>query len=363
MELWKHPIPFSANKSDIPPYPVRCLPEPIRSMAEREKEFDPAIPATYYLTVCSSLFRNLFEVSCFGDTVQLNLFSFIFENPAVKGFITRSYFNARELFQKKYGNCCIPFKIAHFAEDIDLPTNSLLSLNFFQDFWGDTLSHDKSCELLFAVPAQGVGSVYERDLDEGGQFQQLFESVLYEKLYGNKNCRTLMLSDDAAKLFSDYCATKIYSRLSTEFAVCPEWCENYPKLILKLCGLIHCIAYSNAGAEPAATINGMTMTAALQLAKYYKSCAIYAFSSNRPTSKTDEEYVLEKIKCYGKPSITRRDLLHLCRKFHTMDELNKPVQILIDYGCLREVEPSYRGYGRKPSHVLEVNPLLFGKRT
>ena len=360
MELWKHPISFCANKNDIPPYPVRCLPEPIRSMAERAKEFDPAIPATYYLTVCSSLFSNLFEVSCFGDAVQLNLFSFIFENPAVKGFITRSYCNARELFQKKYGNCCIPFKNAHAVEDMDLPN---ISLNYFQNFWGDVLSHEKSCELLFAVPSHDVGSVHERDLDEDGQFQRLFERVLYAKLYCNRACMTLTLSDDALKLFSDYCATNIFPRINTEFTVCPEWCENYPKLILKLCGLIHCIAYSNAGAEPAATINGMTMTAALQLAEYYKRCAIYAFSSNRPMSKTDEEYVLEKIKCYGKPSITRRDLLHLCRKFHTMDELNKPVQILIDYGCLREVEPSYRGYGRKPSHVLEVNPLLFAKRT
>ena len=360
MELWKQPISFSANKSDIPPYPVRCLPEPIRSMAEREKEFDPAIPATYYLTVCSSLFSNLFELSCFGDTVQLNLFSFIFENPAVKGFITRPYCNAREQFQKKYGNCCIPFKNAHVAEDMDLPN---ISLNYFQDFWGDTLSHEKSCELLFAVPAQDVGSIHERDLDESGQFQRLFERALYNKIYGNRNCRTLTLSDDAVKLFSGYCATNIYPRLKSEFAVCPNWCGNYPKLILTLCGLIHCIAYSNAGAEPAATINGMTMTAALQLAEYYKSCAIYAFSSNRPTGKKDEEYVLDKIKTSGKKKISRRDLLHLCRKFHTMDELNKSVQTLIDFGWLREVEPGYRGYGRKPLPVLEVNPLLFSKRT
>lgn len=360
MELWKHPVSFSANRGDILPYPVRCLPGPIRSMAERAREFDPAIPATYYLTVCSSLFSNLFEVSCFGDTFLLNLFSFIYENPAVKGFITRSYCNARELFQKKYGNCCIPFKNAHAVEDMDLPN---ISLNYFQDFWGDIPSHEKFCELLFAVPAQDVWFIHECDLDEGGQFQRLFERALYNKIYGNRNCRTLTLSDDAVKLFSDYCATTIFPRLNTEFSVCPEWCENYPKLILKLCGLIHCIAYSNAGADPASTINSMTMTAALQLAEYYKSCAIYAFRSNRPTDNTAEEYVLEKIKCYGKSSISRRDLLHLCRKFHTMDELNKPVQILIDYGCLREVEPSYRGYGRKPSHVLEVNPLLFGKRT
>lgn len=363
MELWKQPVSLSANRGDIPPYPVRCLPEPIRSMSERAKEFDPAIPATYYLTVCSSLFSNLFEVSCCGDTVQLNLFSFIYENPAVKGFITRSYCNARELFQKKYGNCSIPFKNAHVAEDMTLPPNSLLSLNYFQDFWGDIPSHEKSRELLFAVPSQDVGSVKHRDLDEDGQFQQLFERALYIKLYGNRNCRTLMLSDDAAKLFSDYCATNIYPRLKSEFAVCPEWCENYPKLILKLCGLIHCIAYYNAGAEPAATINGMTMTAALQLAEYYKSCAIYAFSSIRPTDNTAEEYVIEKIRYYGKSSITRRDLLHLCRKFHTMDELNRSVLTLIDYGWLREVAPNYRGYGRKPSPVLEVNPMLFGKRT
>ena len=125
MELWKHPVSLSANRGDIPPYPVRCLPEPIRSMAERAKEFDPAIPATYYLTVCSSLFSNLFEVSCFGDTVQLNLFSFIFENPAVKGYITRSYCNAREQFQKKYGQLSLPFKNAHVAEEMDFTPDTL----------------------------------------------------------------------------------------------------------------------------------------------------------------------------------------------------------------------------------------------
>ena len=174
---------------------------------------------------------------------------------------------------------------------------------------------------------------------------------------------TLTLSDDAMKQILDYCATKIYSRLSTEFAVCPEWCENFPKLILKLCGLIHCIAYSNAGAEPTTTINGMTITAALQLAEYYKRCAIYAFRSNRHIERSDEEYVLNKIKTSGKKCISRRDLLHLCRRFHTMDGLNKPVQILIDYGWLREIEPNCRGNGRKPSPILEFNPLLFGKRT
>ena len=105
------------------------------------------------------------------------------------------------------------------------------------------------------------------------------------------------------------------------------------------------------------------MTAALQLAEYYKSSAIYAFSSIRPTDNTAEEYVLDKIRTYGKQYISRRNLLHLCRKFHTMDELNMSVQTLIDYGWLREVEPSYRGFGGKPSPVLEVNPLLFGKRT
>lgn len=360
MELWKQPVSLSANRGDILPYPVLCLPEPIRSMSERAKEFDPAIPATYYLTVCSSLFSNLFEVICFGEAVQLNMFSFIFENPAVKGFITRSYCNARELFQKKYGNGCIPFKSAHAVEDMDLPN---ISLNYFQDFWGELLSHEKSCELLFAVPAHDVGSIHERDLDEGDQFQRLFERSLYNKLFGNRNCRTLTLSDDAAKLLSEYCATNIFPRLKSELVVCPEWCENYPKLILKLCGLIHCIAYSNAGVDPAAMINRMTMTAAIQLAEYYKSCAIYAFSSIRPTDNTAEEYVIEKIRCYGKSSISRRDLLHLCRKFHTMDELNKHVHTLIDYGWVREVEPNYRGFGRKPLPVLEVNPMLFGKRT
>ena len=154
-----------------------------------------------------------------------------------------------------------------------------------------------------------------------------------------------------------------FPRLKSEFSICPKWCENYPKLILKLCGLIHCIAYFNVGKDPAATINGMTMTAAIQLAEYYKNCAIYAFRSNRPTSKKNEGYVLDKIKTSGKQRMTRRDLLHLCRKFHTMDELNKPVQNLIDYGWLREVEPSYRGFGRKPSPALDVNPLLFGNRT
>ena len=71
------------------------------------------------------------------------------------------------------------------------------------------------------------------------------------------------------------------------FVVCPEWCENYPKLILKLCGLIHCIAYSNAGAEPAAAaaiaaavVDGVLLILSLSGVMVIYDVALYCMSAH-----------------------------------------------------------------------------------
>jgi len=53
-------------------------------------------------------------------------------------------------------------------------------------------------------------------------------------------------------------------------------------------------------------------------------------------------------------SISKRDLLRLCRRFKSNEELNKTLQILLDYNYLREEIPPKKSPGRKPRTTLSL---------
>ena len=42
-----------------------------------------------------------------------------------------------------------------------------------------------------------------------------------------------------------------------------------------------------------------------------------------------------------------------------IEDIKKPLDILIEMGYIREIIPEYEGIGRKPDTILELNPLVF----
>lgn len=99
-----------------------------------------------------------------------------------------------------------------------------------------------------------------------------------------------------------------------------------------------------------------TLGQALDIAEYYKQQARYAYGLMGGDAVTENaEYVLKKLRANAVSEITGRELIHLCRKFRTMDELSQPIEILTEHGYLRRKKQEYVK-GRKPQVIYEVNP-------
>ena len=91
---------------------------------------------------------------------------------------------------------------------------------------------------------------------------------------------------------------------------------------------------------------------------HYKMQARYAYGLiGGDSALAAAEYILKRIRANSVTEATGRELLHLCRKFRTMDEMSQPLQTLIEYGYIRQVRRTASD-GKKAVTVYEVNPNL-----
>ena len=223
------------------------------------------------------------------------------------------------------------------------------------------LSSGLVARFLYCFPKSKVGS---RNYDTRPVDSRITEA--YKKLvYGSLKYKFNYFSDETAlrfdetarKTFADYYNTAIEPVLMTEFAECPDWGGKFHGLILRLCGLLHCIKCISVGVNPEnLEVDMMILGAAIDIAVFYKAQALCAYGMiGGDTTLTTAEYILKKLRANYVTEATGRDLLHLCRKFRTMDEMTQPLQALIDYGYIRQVRKNAPD-GKKTTTVYEVNP-------
>ena len=170
----------------------------------------------------------------------------------------------------------------------------------------------------------------------------------------------LNFNEEAGKAFADYYDRHIEPSLLTDFAECPDWGGKYHGLILRLCGLIHCIKCVTDNVPPQnKAVDMQTLGQAIDLAKYFKKQAIYAYSSVCSDGVVaNAEYILKRLRSNGIMQMDARELQRLCRKFKSTSEIEEPLEMLIECGYLREMAAEeHSGRGRKPSTRYEVNPL------
>lgn len=222
-----------------------------------------------------------------------------------------------------------------------------------------------TARLIYVFPKSKIGErKYESPpVDENlyDEYGRIIDYSLHNKLFMFAyEHRILHFTVEASAYFANYYNTQIEPKLKTDFAECPDWGGKFHGLILRICGLLHCIAYFENRIEPNdREVNKDTLVAAIYIAEYYKACAIYAYSCGSLSERSEAEYMLGKIKQNGKHSFSKRELMQMCRKFNKMEQLTRPVETLLEYNWIRETETKYFGSGRRPTQHYEVNPELF----
>jgi len=223
------------------------------------------------------------------------------------------------------------------------------------------LSSGLVARFLYCFPKSYVGQRRYDTKSIDSRITESYQNLVSRALEAKYNHRgeeiSLRFTDEARQVYADYYDRHIEPILLTDFAECPDWGGKYHGLILRLCGILHCVSCLTDNVPPESReVELKTLGQALDIAEYYKQQARYAYGLMGGDAVTENaEYVLKKLRANAVSEVTGRELIHLCRKFRTMDELSQPIEILTEHGYLRRKKQEYVK-GRKPQVIYEVNP-------
>ncbi|MCM1228436.1 MAG: YfjI family protein, partial [Clostridium sp.] len=172
----------------------------------------------------------------------------------------------------------------------------------------------------------------------------------------------LHFDEQAYKEFVDYYNNYIEKKLITDMAFCKDWGGKYHGLILRLCGIIHCIKCIQNDTNPIDfRVEIDTFCNAVEIAEYFREQAIYAYSLNDVDIATVKaERVLDKIRSKHIQTIRQNDLYKLCRctLFTSAKDFNETAEMLEEYGYIsRETIQGANG-NNKSGIMVFINPNI-----
>lgn len=189
-------------------------------------------------------------------------------------------------------------------------------------------------------------------------YKNLIFRLLNKKFNYDEEEQALHFTDKAYKTFVDYYNDYIEPLLVTDMFFCRDWGGKYHGLILRLCGIIHCVKCAVKGVEPASEkVDIDTLCNAESLAYFYQKHAIYAYGlSDVDISVIKAERVLNKIRSKNIHEIRQNDLRHECRStiFKNNQDFIETIDMLEEYGYIRRVLS--KGTNNKTVTDIIVNP-------
>jgi hypothetical protein len=147
-----------------------------------------------------------------------------------------------------------------------------------------------------------------------------------------------------------------------EFGSITDWAGKLAGAVIRIAGLLHMAQHSGAKAPWDIPISSETMNGAIQVGHYLIPHARAAFAEMGADPVVEEaRHILSWIEKKHQPTVTKRDIFEGTKgRFKRADDLNKPLDVLIEHEYLRQrAEPERRGPGKPPSPTFEVNPFIW----
>lgn len=221
---------------------------------------------------------------------------------------------------------------------------------------------------VYCFPVSNIGSRRYDTQPVPETVAENYRKLVYDLLtnkfcsYGDDEEVYLHFDDRAYKEFVEYYNGHIEPRLLTDMAFCKDWGGKYHGLILRLCGIIHCVKCLSNGDFPDDVDVGIdTLTNSIAIAEYYREQAIYAYSlGDVDIATVKAERVLNKIRSKHIQSIRQNDLYKLCRctLFKNAVDFAETVDMLEDYGYLRREVVHGSNGNNKSGIMVFINPYV-----
>lgn len=221
--------------------------------------------------------------------------------------------------------------------------------------------------LVYCFPVSNIGSRRYDTQPVPEEVNENYKKLIYKLLndkftYHDEKERYLHFDGTAYNEFVQYYNNYIEPRLLTDMAFCKDWGGKYHGLILRLCGIIHCVKCALNGADPVAVRVGIdTFCNAIEIAEYYRNQAIYAYSlGDVDIATVKAERVLNKIRSKRIQTIRQNDLYKLCRctLFKNAADFGETVDMLEEYKYLRRETVRGANGNNKSGIMVFINPQI-----
>ena len=155
----------------------------------------------------------------------------------------------------------------------------------------------------------------------------------------------------------------VEKQLVTDMAFCADWGGKFHGLVLRICGILHCIKTVLNGEKPdEVKVSHDTMCNAIEIGHYFRLQAIYAYGLGDTDNQTlQAEHIVTKIRSKNITQIRQNDLYKLCRckLFKNAQEFAEVIAVLEEYGYLKSETIPGANNNPKGCTMLYINPLMF----
>jgi hypothetical protein len=182
-----------------------------------------------------------------------------------------------------------------------------------------------------------------------------------------KPCPHIITVDSDALQEIDRFAMQVEKQLGPggDFASMGDWAGKLVGAVCRIAGIFHGLICAISGNPVKAQIDAETMLGAIAIGEYLIPHAKAAFFEMGADPAIDSaRRILDWVSSEQIQEFTRREAFNSLRGgIQKVNELDKPLEILINHGYIREVLQGHKGPGRKPSQKYKINSLWLAHNT
>lgn len=221
---------------------------------------------------------------------------------------------------------------------------------------------------LYSIPNSLVGSRKYRTEPVNKALKEDYNNLIKDLLKTNEMDfeRTIHLSEEA-DLQSEIYNQQIERRLTDDLEQIEEWAGKLHGNTMRIAAIFHIVKYGwDAVNVP---LEAETLAGAIKVGQYYLEHSMAAFDMmglSDPQDVKDAKYIISRIETRDKcdkrdkrdKTITKRDLLRLCRQFSTVEEMEPGLQVLVEHGYIA-IKKEKPARGGRVSEQIYINPAYY----
>ena len=228
-----------------------------------------------------------------------------------------------------------------------------------------------TARFLYTYPVSTVGKRRYKTEPIPQAVEQNYHKLCDDLLSINQQETRLLTLSKEADVLSENFFNELEPRLGKDGDLehMADWAGKHHGAVLRIAGLLHVAEgvskngkdFAHIPFDSALAISNETMSNAIEIGNYFLAHAQVCYGLSGSEAEKEAAYILDRLKKHKPTQFTTGELLKLCKKIKTVEELSLPLSVLAENHIIKEVAHQYTGTGRPKGSMYLVNPQIFYK--